>query len=203
MSHLDNLLPAPSNQHAPARPGGHKARTRMPRRHRRSVSRGSGRPAPTSFTDSFMRSAPAYLGLVGWIGLLALGVATAATVDRRLRNRLTRRYERYEIRLSMHDDAKPGDLEDMVEALGGAVRKRYNDRVSQGQPFVALELWHRPSAVGLQWTPCLVCEAEMARTLEAIIAGAYPDVRIGREFDDEPRAIPFVLDEPGYVMRFR
>jgi len=150
-----------------------------------------------------MRSAPAYLALAGWIGLLALGVATATTVDRRLRNRLTRRYERYEIRLSMHDDAKPGDLEDMVEALGGAVRKRYNDRVSQGQPFVSLELWHRPSPVGMQWTLCLVCESQMARTLEAIIAGAYPDVRIGHEFDEEPRPIPCVLDEPGYVLRFR
>ena len=125
-------------------------------------------------------------GLPGWVGLLALGIVGATTVDRRLRNRLIRRYERYEIKLSMHDDAKPGDLEDMVEAIGAAVRKRYNDRVSHGQPFVALELWHRPSDVGMQWTLCLVCEANMARTLEGIIAGAYPDVRIGREFDDAP-----------------
>ncbi|OAI39116.1 hypothetical protein AYO39_03170 [Actinobacteria bacterium SCGC AG-212-D09] len=150
-----------------------------------------------------MRRAPAYLGLAGWVGLLALGVACATTVDRRLRKRVSRHYERYEIKLSMHDDAKPGDLEDMVEAIGAAVRKRYNDRVSHGQPYIAFELWHRPSHVGMQWTLCLVCEANIARTLEGLIAGAYPDVRIGREFDAEPRPLDAVLAEPRYVMRFR
>ena len=150
-----------------------------------------------------MRDAPTYLGLAGWVGLLLLGTATASTVDRRLRNRLIRRYERYEVKLSMHDDAKPGDLEDMIEAIAAAVRKRYNDRVSQGQPFVALELWHRRSDVGMHWTLCLVCEAHMARTLEGIIAGAYPDVRVGREFEQEPTPISAVLGEPRYVMRFR
>lgn len=150
-----------------------------------------------------MRDAPAYLGLAGWIALLALGVAAASTADRRLRNRLSRDYERYEIKLSMHDDSKPGDLEDMVEAIGAAVRKRYNDRVSQGQPFVALELWHRPSEAGMQWTLCLVCERHLRRTLEGIIAGAYPDVRVGREFEDTPEPIAAELSEPGYVMRFR
>jgi len=150
-----------------------------------------------------MRRAPLYVGLAAWVMLLVLGVAGAATVDRRLRNRLIRRYARYEVKLSMHDDSKPGDLEDMVEAIGAAVRKRYNDRVGQGQPFVALELWHHSSHVGMQWALCLVCEANMARTLEGIIAGAYPDVRIGHEFDEAPRPIGAALDEPRYVMRFR
>jgi hypothetical protein len=103
----------------------------------------------------------------------------------------------------MHDDSKPGDLEDMVEAIGAAVRKRYNDRVGKGQPFVALELWHRQSSVGMHWTLCLVCDAAMARTLEGIIAGAYPDVRIGHEFDEEPQPIDSTVQEPRYVMRFR
>jgi hypothetical protein len=150
-----------------------------------------------------MHDAPAFLGLAGWVGLLILGVATASTVDRRLRHRVARDYQRYEIKLSMHDDAKPGDLEDMVEAIGAAVRKRYSDRVSDGQPFVALELWHRHSQAGMQWTVCLVCESEMARTLEGIIAGAYPDVRVGREFDQMPRPVEARLGEPGHVMRFR
>jgi DNA-binding XRE family transcriptional regulator len=168
--------------------------TRVPRRMRRPTA------APA---DSLMQNAPAYLGLAGWVGLLAIGVATATTVDRRLRNRLIRGYERYEIKLSMHDDAKPGDLEDMVEAIGAAVRKRYNDRVTDGQPFLALELWHRPSEVGMQWTLCLVCESHMARTLEGIIAGTYPDVRVGREFEQAPQPIAASVGEPRYVMRFR
>jgi hypothetical protein len=55
----------------------------------------------------------------------------------------------------------------------------------------------------MQWTLCLVCEADIARTLEGIIAGAYPDVRVGREFDESSRALATVLAEPRYVMRFR
>jgi hypothetical protein len=150
-----------------------------------------------------MRDAPAYLALAFWAGLLAIGVTTATTVDRRLRNRLKRDYRRYEVKLSMHDDAKPGDLDDMVEALGAAVRRRYNDRVADGQPYVAFELWHRPTEVGMQWTLCLVCEAHMARTVEGITASAYPDIRIGREFDEQPRPFAAHVGEPGYVMRFR
>lgn len=204
VAHLEPLLPAPSHHSQRPTRSGEASRSRLPTRHPRHVAHTRPRPpAQTSFADSFMRRAPAYLGLAGWVGLLALGIAGATTVDRRLRNRLSRRYERYEIKLSMHDDAKPGDLEDMVEAIGSAVRKRYNDRVSDGQPFVAVELWHRPSPVGMQWTLCLVCEADIARTLEGIIAGAYPDVRVGREFDESPRALAAVLAEPRHVMRFR
>ena len=182
---IESLTAAPSHQSA--RPARRQLKARVGAAHPRSARQRPGARAPLhgSTADSFMRSAPAYLGLAAWIGLLTLGIASATTVDRRLRNRLSRRYGRYEIKLSMHDDAKPGDLEDMVEAIGAAVRKRYSDRVSDGQPFVALELWHRPSDAGLQWTLCLVCEAQMTRTLEAIIAGAYPDVRVGREFDEE------------------
>jgi len=185
--------------------GSQPATTHAPHRRRptKDSERKAARRPPGPFSASFMRSAPAYLGLAAWLGLLAIGFITATTVDRRLRNRLIRRYERYEIKLSMHDDAKPGDLEDMVEAIGAAVRKRYNDRVSEGQPFVALELWQRPTSDGMQWTLCLVCEAHMGRTLEGIIAGAYPDVRVGREFEQAPQPLAGSLEEPGYVMRFR
>ena len=198
--HVENLLPAPTRQST--------SRVRDPRTTSRPSARRRlitplGRRSPRDSSSGFVARAPAYLGLAGWLGLLALAVATATTVDQRLRNRLIRDYARYEIKLSMHDDAKPGDLEDMVEAIGAAVRKRYNDRVSQGQPFVALELWQRPSGQGAQWTLCLVCESQMARTLEGIIAGAYPDVRVGHEFDEQPRPIAARVTEPGYVMRFR
>ena len=196
---FEHLLPDPRQQPTPI----HRRPPRRPRHERGAHAVSRPRHSPASSPDPLRRDAPAYLALVAWLGLLMIAVTTAITADRRLRNRLIRRYERYEIKLSMHDDAKPGDLEDMVEAIGAALRKRYNDRVSQGQPFVALELWHRPTEHGMQWTLCLVCKADVARTLEGIIAGAYPDVRVGREFEEEPRPLRAVLDEPEYVMRFR
>ena len=200
---VPSAAPAQSN-HKPAGSRRAGARDRTARRRptaRRLRPRARG--AKGGVPESLMRSAPAYLALAGWVGLLALAISAATTVDRRLRNRLTRAYRRHEIKLSMHDDTKPGDLEDMVEALGAAVRRRYNDRVSDGQPFFAVELLHRPSEAGAQWTLCLVCEAQIARTLEGIIASAYPDIRIGREFDEEPQPFHWPLEAPGYVLRFR
>jgi hypothetical protein len=194
--------PAPVAGHGVTQPT-HRGRRQMAASRGGRRRRDRHRSTRSLSTRSLMHDAPAYLGLTAWLGLLTLGAITATTVDRRLRSRLIRRYERYEVKLSMHDDAKPGDLEDMVEAIGAAVRKRYSDRVADGQPFVALELWHRASPVGMQWTPCLVCEEGVARTLEAIIAGAYPDVRVGREFEEKPRPIEAQPDEPAYVMRFR
>src|SRR5438874_1333557 len=109
-AHLEPLLPAPSHHsQRPTRSGEKATPGRMPTRHPRHVVHTRPRPpAHTSFADSFMRRASAYLGLAGWVGLLALGIAGATTVDCRLRKRLSRHYERYEIKLSMHDDAKPG-----------------------------------------------------------------------------------------------
>lgn len=201
---LRGLLAVPSSGQASATHHGassHHPATR-PRRRINSASQraAGGMPSPSG---SLVRHAPLYLALLGWVGLLALAVSTASTTDRRLRNRIRRDYRRYEVKLSMHDDAKPGDVEDLVEALGAAVRKRYNDRVADGQPFIALELWHRQSNAGMQWALCMVCEADMTRTLEGIIASAYPDVRVGRAFDEEPESCPWPLVEPGYVMRFR
>jgi hypothetical protein len=43
----------------------------------------------------------------------------------------------------------------------------------------------------------------MTRTLEGMIAGAYPDVRVGREFEQAPQPTTAVLGQPRYVMRFR
>ena len=187
--------------------GAHRDRRRKPahepRSRQRVVSRSPASARPASRAGTLVRRAPLYLALLGWAGALAVGIGTACTVDRRLRHRLGRDYRRYEIKLSMHDDAKPEDLEDMVEALGAAVRRRYSDRVSDGQPFIALELWHRASPTGMHWAPCLVCEASVTRTIEGIIASAYPDVRVGREFEEEPEACPWPLAEPRYVMRFR
>src|SRR5205085_4032550 len=182
VARLQNLVPAPSRTIARAGPPKRKpARPRQLGHRPRPALRTTPGERSNSSADAFMRRAPLYFGLAAWVALLALALAGAVTVDRRLRNRLIRRYERYEVKLSMHDDAKPGDLEDMIEAIGAAVRKRYNDRVSDGQPFIALELWHRPSAVGMQWTLCLTCEVQLVGTLEGVIAGAYPDVRIGHE----------------------
>ena len=73
-------------------------------------------------------------------GVALIAMLGALLVLRRVRRRSRRRYELYELHLSTHDQAKPQDLEDMVESIANIVRAFPAERVRNGQPYVALEL---------------------------------------------------------------
>ena len=123
---------------------------------------------------------------ITWTGAIAFAViGLALTVRRRFANRLRRHYERYPLNLTMHDEAKPKDLDDMIEAIANAIRPPLQTRWRDGQPFIAIELIYRETEHGLEWMLCLLCEREAAPTLEGIIAQAYPDVWLGRRFDEQ------------------
>ena len=79
-----------------------------------------------------------------WAGAIPLVViGLGLTVRRRFANRLRRHYERYPLNLTMHDEAKPKDLDDMIEAIANAIRPPLQTRWRDGQPFIAIELIHR------------------------------------------------------------
>jgi hypothetical protein len=137
-------------------------------------------------------------------GGLALCAIAGALSCRRLRNRRLRRYQRYEIHLSNHDEAKPQDLEDMVEGIAGVLRALPVDRARNGQPFCAFEFHHGYDVDGQKvWTPCLLCLAEDVAALGGAICAAYPDVRVGHRFEPDHRPIAGRVPIPGVVMRFR
>lgn len=144
------------------------------------------------------------LGISAALGLAALARWTIRIVRARLENRLTREYGLYELRLSLHDEAREQDIVDMVESLLHAVREFPEDRTRQGQPFVALEAHYGPGSSGEpEWTLCVRCERALSETIDGIIAAAYTDVRVGYEFIGPPREIGGVLRGPGHVLRFR
>ena len=136
-------------------------------------------------------------------GVLLTGVLFAALVLRRVRGRSRRVYALYELHLSTHDEAKPQDLEDMVESIANVVRAFPADRVRNGQPFVAVELICGSGQEGMEWSINLRCEPSAVRALDAAISAAYPDVRLGRHHAEAPLPRPGALRVPGHVMRFR
>jgi hypothetical protein len=141
---------------------------------------------------------------ITWTAAMAFAVmGLALTVRRRFANRLRREYERYPLNLTMHDEAKPKDLDDMIEAIANAIRPPLQTRWRDGQPFIAIELIYAEAEHGLEWMLCLMCEREVAPTLEGIIVQAYPDVWLGRRFDEQPTAVKAMLPAPGYVLRLR
>jgi hypothetical protein len=138
------------------------------------------------------------------VGSITLARWAISIVRQRLESRLTREYGLYEVRLSLHDEAREQDVGDMVEALLHAVREFPEDRARDGQPFIAFEAHFAPGVAGeLEWVLCLRCEQALAETIDGIISSAYPDVRLGYEFRGPPREIGGVLREPGHVLRFR
>jgi hypothetical protein len=135
------------------------------------------------------------ISLAGWLAFI---------VRRRLAHRLTREYGCYEVKLSMHDQARDQDLTDMVEALANAVREFPEQRSRDGQPFIALEAHYAPGAGGeMEWVLCIRCEKALVATIDGILSGAYPDVRLGYEFIGPPKEIGGVISLPGHVLRFR
>ena len=119
-------------------------------------------------------------------GALLVAVLVVALVVRRVRMRSRRKYALYELHLSMHDQAKPQDLEDMVEAIANIVRAFPTERARSGQPYVALELICGEGEQGMEWSINVRCQPSAARALDAAISAAYPDVRLGRRHADAP-----------------
>ena len=136
-------------------------------------------------------------------GTIAAGAVVALSARRRLVARRDRTYARYEVHLSAHDETRLEDLEEAVEAIAGIVRADPRERFRTGQPYWAVELHHGPADGGMEWTVCLVCEPRHALAIDHALANAYPDVRIGRAFGDEPVPVEGRLARPAHVARLR
>ena len=141
-------------------------------------------------------------------GIALIGLLAMALVGRRIGRRSRREYALYELHLSTHDQAKPQDLEDMVESIANIVRAWPAERMRDGQPYLALELIcgrtpHSRSGREMQWSINIRCQPRDVAALDGAISAAYPDVRLGRVHGQEPCPRAGGLREPGYVMRFR
>ena len=199
----------PTPRHAPVTRRRRAPRHARPTRHPHSGTRrswsvsGLARSAQAGCSGRRTEGRPGR-GLEIAAGVALIAMLGALLVLRRVRRRSRRRYELYELHLSTHDQAKPQDLEDMVESIANIVRAFPAERVRDGQPYVALELICGAGA-GRAWSGRSTCAASpgpSARSTRAISA-AYPDVRLGRRPRRAPRPAPGRCAMPGYVMRFR
>jgi hypothetical protein len=137
------------------------------------------------------------------VGILLLAGLGGVLIARRVRSRGRREYALYELHLSPHDEAKPQDLEDMMEAIANVVRAFPAERARSGQPFLAFELLHGTGPSGaLEWSLGVRCEPRAAVALDAAISAAYPDVRLGHRLGETPQPRDGRFREPPQVMRF-
>ena len=195
----------PAHPHARRRrSGSHHLSVRRPAARHRARQRSAPRTRPAR--NQHHAGGLLHLGWVKLVlvvaleiaaGLLLLGALLLALVVRRLRLRSRREYALYELHLSMHDQAKPQDLEDMVEAIANIVRAFPAERARSGQPYVALELVCGEGQHGMEWSINVRCQPSAAQALDAAISAAYPDVRLGRRHADAPLPRAGSLQVPG------
>jgi len=171
---------------------------------RTPADRGAAVPAPGSDSHMLGLSLPLLVGLEVAGGTLGLATSMVSLGVRRARRRRSRVYGRYLLHLSSHDEAKPQDVEDMMEAIAQLIRALPVDRARNGQPFVALELEHGVGeSGGFEWALAVLCPPRLAVALDGTISGAYPDARLGRMGGEPPSSTPGRTGVPGFVMRFR
>ena len=192
--------------HSPSR--GQPSRNPAPRARSaaRPVSRHRARPGgllPAATVRALIRA-----GVEIAAGIALIGLLLVALVGRRARRRSRREYALYELYLSTHDQAKPQDLEDMVESIANIVRAWPAERMRDGQPYLALEVIcghapHSRSGREMQWSINIRCQPRDVAALDGAFSAAYPDVRLGRVHGQEPCPRAGALRQPGYVMRFR
>ena len=108
------------------------------------------------------------------------------------------------LHLSPHDEAKPQDVEDLMEAIAHLVRALPADRARHGQPYVAFELDHGPGPSGelgmVARRPLPPAAGRRARRRAQRRLPRRPPRPPRRR---TPAAGPGRAGIPGHVMRFR
>jgi hypothetical protein len=149
-------------------------------------------------------SLPLLIALEAAGGALGLATSALALGVRRARARRRREYARYVLHLSPHDEGKPQDVEDLMEAIAHLVRAFPADRARHGQPYVAFELDHDQGPSGeLEWSLAVRCPPPLAVALDGVLSAAYPDARLGRLAGEPPQPTPARAEVQGHVLRFR
>ncbi len=124
--------------------------------------------------------------------LAAIVVAVGALLLIRVVADRKRRYARYPIVISRNDSSEPNRRIHLFEQIGQMTQDqdyRGMRRMLFGQKHIALEMVSRPTAGDTgRGEMFVVCDPKDVHTLDAEVAAAYVDTRIGYQFERLPRA---------------
>jgi hypothetical protein len=139
--------------------------------------------------------------------LLALLVGTAVILlalelARRLYRRRRRVYHAYRINLTANDQTELRSMVQAVGAMGQAVAALPTSRWWRGQPAFGLLVGYDPRDGG-EVTLALVCEPRHIPALDGALLKAYPNVRVGFDFEPVYQALQLHLGVPPALIRLR
>jgi hypothetical protein len=138
------------------------------------------------------------------LGLLALlGFASSAV---RIRNRRRRPMGRYQLVLSQADEATLEEVAASCEQLVQTLRESLTERVTAGQPWLAIESWFvPPQRAGETGTAALMllCAPDTREPAMAALRRAYPDLSFRVDENGEPLEFVQPAFVPAHVLRVR
>ena len=138
--------------------------------------------------------------------LALLGLLAMAVVAVRIRNRRRRPMARYQAVLSQADEATFEEVAAACEQLVQALRQSLSERLTAGQPWLALESWFLPPRrSGETGTAALMllCCPDSREPALAALRRAYPDLSLRPGENGEPLEFVQPSFVPGHVLRVR
>jgi hypothetical protein len=135
------------------------------------------------------------------LGLLVLGCSAV-----RIHNRRRRPMARYQLVLSQADEATFEEVAAACEQLVQTLRQSLTERLTAGQPWLALESWFLPAQrTGETGTAALMllCEPDTREPALAALRRAYPDLSLRPGEDREPLEFVQPAFVPWHVLRVR
>ena len=140
------------------------------------------------------------------VSFALLPVLALATSVGRIRNRRRRALGRYQLVLSQADEASFEEVAAACEQLVQSLRQSLTRRITNGQPWLALESWFLPpQGAGETGTSALIllCEPASRESALAALRRAYPDLTLRAGADGEPLELVQPSFVPGHVLRVR
>ncbi|MCL2419500.1 MAG: hypothetical protein FWD04_09420 [Conexibacteraceae bacterium] len=147
----------------------------------------------------------AALEQVGLLLALVLGAALAVLALAVARHQYARRfrvYHPYRINLTANDQTELQSMVQAVGAMGQAVAALPTRLWWSGQPAFGLLVGYDPREGG-EVTLALVCQAEHVSALDGALLKAYPNVRVGFDFEPVYQPMQLRLGVPPALIRLR
>jgi hypothetical protein len=142
------------------------------------------------------------VGLLIALIAAALLLVMALGVARRLYARHRRVYHAYRVNLTANDQTQLQSMVQAVGAMGQAVAALPTSRWWRGQPAFGLLVGYDPRGGG-EVTLALVCEPQHVPGLDGALLKAYPNVRVGFDFEPVYRPMQLTMGVPPALIRLR
>ncbi|MTD47216.1 hypothetical protein GKE82_23725 [Conexibacter sp. W3-3-2] len=129
--------------------------------------------------------------LLRWtlVPIVIVGAAAAALGIARLRRRASYPIERFPLEMGADTDVAPDAVVRLIANLHALLRREWWERALTFQPWIALELHHRPfdGQPRVEWV--VACHRSLLPQVDRALASVYAGARLGKTYEGQYRTL--------------